>query len=312
MKVYSTLYIYILKSTINLILLEVLILKNKNNLFLILGVALVAVVLGSVITASVTGLIVFPNQRVQNAPTIKANSCDADSSCEVGQITTTRGTNLLITSANKYIRMMNRVSIKQHLILPEIQFQNPGENGEIGDPTSGDPRIFVEKSLASYGVVSTLKEGSSTTILDANGDNGKLVKLEAVGSKNAVVSVEGVSKVISSGDSQLVNGLGVTVRSVLAKSNKGLSSAGESFAVLVLNYNPEYIKTLVIEGVSNEAASSYAQVRIGGKLYATSAIKTNSLTVEDLGRIKPDQTTDNAFVCVNKDGFLYRSSTACV
>lgn len=282
--------------------------KNKNNLFLILGVALVAVVLGSVVTVSLTGFIVFPNQRVQNAPTIKANSCNADSSCEVEQITTTRGTNLLITSANKYIRMMNRVSIKQHLVLPEIQFQTHGENGEIGDPTSGDPRIFVEKSLAPYGVRKNIKQGESTTIFDANGDNGKEVKLVEVETSNVIVSVDnGVSQIIKLGESKVVNGVGITA--LLVCTGIGLSCAGGPSATLVLNYNPEYIKTLVIDGV---APNSYTQVTINGKLYVANAIKTNSLTVEDLGRQKPDQTTDNAFVCVGKSGYLYRSSTACV
>lgn len=285
-------------------------LKNKNNLFLILGVALVAVVLGSVVTASLTGFIVFPNQRVQNAPTIKANSCNADSSCEVEQITTTRGTNLLITSANKYIRMMDKVIIQKYLILPEILFQNPLEDGKIGaDPENGAPKIFVEQNLeAGTGQIINLKEGDSYII------NGKVVKLEAVGTENAVVSVDGVSKVISVSNillgenAQVVNGYAVTVHSIIAKSNKG-----ESSAELVVNYSPQYINTLVINGVPKyENSAPTTRVRINGQLYVTGMINTNSLTVADLGKIRPRDTTANAFVCVRENGFLYRSSTACV
>ncbi|MBS3107473.1 hypothetical protein J4468_01025 [Candidatus Woesearchaeota archaeon] len=91
---------------------------------------------------------------------------------------------------------------------------------------------FLGKTLKITNVASTgttltayvgeeyyLTEGETVTV------NGKEVKLLSVGSASVSVSVDGVTKVINTATTNTVNGLEITVDSVIAKSNAGESSA---------------------------------------------------------------------------------------
>ncbi len=269
---------------------------NGNNLLLILGVALAVAVVSSVVTASITGFALFPT--VKNPPIVRATSCDADSVCEVHRTISTTprsSSSLILTSANKYINMIDKVGIAKFLDTPKIIFHNPDENGEFGDSEKDDPFISIEKMLTPYGFVHNLKEGDYRTISYPNlGRQGKTVKLDAVGTKNVVVSVDGESKIMAIGDSGIVNGVGITVKSITPNANKG-----ESSAILVLNGNPEFRKELVFSN-----SNDYIWTRIMGEL------NTQNIVVNNLKRDSKD-ITDNAFVCVDKGGHLYRSSTAC-
>src|SRR3989338_5376515 len=79
--------------------------------------------------------------------------------------------------------------------------------------------VSAESFDAQVGEEHFLAEGDSVTV------DGKVVKLEAVGTANAVVSVDGESRVIATEDSQTLNGVEVTIDSVISKTNKGDSSA---------------------------------------------------------------------------------------
>ena len=133
-------------------------LKNKNNLFLILGVALVAVVLGSVVIASITGFAFFPVKKV------KANSCDADSICEVAKtLSATRdlvispSDDLIIqpgeaTLINGFVRIVGPVEIKGDITTDYLDISSNLIKTKEGSDVnlilaSGTGIVFVDGAL---------------------------------------------------------------------------------------------------------------------------------------------------------------------
>jgi len=84
-------------------------------------------------------------------------------------------------------------------------------------------------SVTAAGITAKVGEEYSLLAGDTVTVEGKVVKLENVGSTNAEVSVDGVSKTVSSGSASVVNGLEVYVDSVISRT-----SLEESSAILVL------------------------------------------------------------------------------
>lgn len=131
---------------------------KRNEWITVIVVVVVVAVLASFLTSQLTG------QVIGRSRAVRANSCDADTICEVAKTVSTAagsGSALLLTSDAKQVFVDGSVAVTGSLSSPKLT-----GGGTALVLTSGTKQVFVDGSLSSTNLVGT---GNAYVCVGSNG-----------------------------------------------------------------------------------------------------------------------------------------------